>query len=294
MTADKYTFEVQRLRDRMVAVATRMLDNRDEAEDVTQDALLKLWAVRKKLQESDIDRLAFVILRHLCIDELRRRKCRKGNKTVNIDSVEVAMSPEDLEVVEERERQLIRAVDKLPSRQRMLLRMRYIEGMEVSAIAELVGGSEDSVNMVLSRARRGVYRLMTFVVVAACLVLYTLLPNRKIGHAPEMVHNTSGVYPGTQKAGVLKPSVHAEKTAEVVKPGSERTLRTSRRRKLSSEEEKLFAEVMAFYNEKMEDLHTPTDYNAICEYAKQHFDEILGDSAANISNGNASALQSSF
>ncbi len=175
----------------------------------------------------------------------------------------------------------------------MLLRMRYIEGMEVSAIAELVGGSEDSVNMVLSRARRGVYRLMTFVVVAACLVLYTLLPNR-IGHAPEMVHNTSGVYTGTQKAGVLKPSVHAEKTAEVVKPGSERTVRTSRRRKLSSEEEKLFAEVMAFYNEKMEDLHTPTDYNAICEYAEQHFDEILGDSAANISNGNASALQSSF
>lgn len=107
MTADKYTFEVQRLRDRMVAVATRMLDNRDEAEDVTQDALLKLWAVRKKLQESDIDKLAFVILRHLCIDELRRRKCRKGNKTVDIDSVEVAMSPEDLEVVEERERQLI-------------------------------------------------------------------------------------------------------------------------------------------------------------------------------------------
>lgn len=147
--------------------------------------------------------------------------------------------------------------------------------------------------MVLCRARRGVYRLMTFVVVAACLVLYTLLPNR-IGHAPEMVHNTSGVYPGTQKAGVLKPSVHAEKTAEVVKPGSERTLRTSRRRKLSSEEEKLFAEVMAFYNEKMEDLHTSTDYNAICEYAEQHFDEILGDSAANISNGNASALQSSF
>lgn len=293
MTADKYTFEVQRLRDRMVAVATRMLDNRDEAEDVTQDALLKLWSVRKKLQESDIDRLAFVILRHLCIDELRRRKCRKGNKTVDIDSVEVAMSPEDLEVVEERERQLIRAVDKLPSRQRMLLRMRYIEGMEVSAIAELVGGSEDSVNMVLSRARRGVYRLMTFVVVAACLVLYTLLPNR-IGHAPEMVHNTSGVYTGTQKAGVLKPSVHAEKTAEVVKPGSERTLRTSRRRKLSSEEEKLFAEVMAFYNEKMEELHTSTDYNAICEYAEQHFDEILGDSTANIPNGNASTLQSSF
>lgn len=56
MTADKYTFEVQRLRDRMVAVATRMLDNCDEAEDVTQDALLKLWAVRKKLQESDIDK----------------------------------------------------------------------------------------------------------------------------------------------------------------------------------------------------------------------------------------------
>lgn len=211
----------------------------------------------------------------------------------HIDSVEVAMSPEDLEVVEERERQLIRAVDKLPSRQRMLLRMRYIEGMEVSAIAELVGGSEDSVNMVLSRARRGVYRLMTFVVVAACLVLYTLLPNR-IGHAPEMVHNTSGVYTGTQKAGVLKPSAHAEKTVEVVKPGSERTVRTSRRRKLSSEEEKLFAEVMAFYNEKMEELHTSTDYNAICEYAEQHFDEILGDSTANIPNCNASTLQSSF
>lgn len=179
MTEDKYITEVKRLRDRMVATATRYLENHDEAEDITQDALLKLWAMHQMLQESDVDRLAFTILKHLCINELKRREYRRGDQSVSIDSIDVAMDSDNPQDIEEREQQLMTAVNKLPSKQRLLLQMRYLTGKDVPTIAALTGGTEQSVNKALSRARLSVYRMMAAVVVAViCMGVFTFLWNK--------------------------------------------------------------------------------------------------------------------
>lgn len=167
------------LRSQMVAVATRYLDSTSEAEDVTQDALLKLWSMHKMLKESDIERLAFTILKHLCVDELRRREYRKGQQAVDIDSIDLASDTENPQDIEERERQLMIAMDKLPSRHRMLLQLRYLKGKDVHTIAEITGSTEESINMTLSRARSKVYKYMSAVVVAIiCLGLFPFIVNK--------------------------------------------------------------------------------------------------------------------
>lgn len=174
MTEDKYITEVERLRPRMVATATRYLENSDEAEDITQDALLKLWSMHQMLQESDVDRLAFTIIKHLCINELKRREYRKGDQSVSIDSIDVAMDSHNPQEIEEREQQLMTAVNKLPSRQRLLLQMRYLKGKDVSTIAAITGGTEQGIHKALKRARVKVYQLMAAVVVAViCMGVFT-------------------------------------------------------------------------------------------------------------------------
>ena len=173
MTEENYITEINRLRSQMVEVATRYLDNHDEAEDITQDALLKLWAMREILRESEVDRLAFTILKHLCVNELKRREYRRANLSVDIDSIDVAMETDNPHEIEEREQQLMAAVNKLPSRQRLLLEMRYIKGKDVRTISALTGSSEESINMALSRARSKVYKIMAAVVVAVvCIGLF--------------------------------------------------------------------------------------------------------------------------
>ena len=150
----------------MVAIAIHYLENHDDAEDITQDALFKLWAMHEMLRESEVDRIAFAVLKHLCIDELRRREYRKGKQTLSIDSIDVAMEADNPQEIEERERQLMVAVGKLPSKQRLLLHMRYIKGKDVHTIAQITGSTEESINMALSRARNTVYKFMAVVVVA--------------------------------------------------------------------------------------------------------------------------------
>lgn len=60
------------MRPALLRMAIRYLEDSDEAEDAVQDALLKLWFLRDRLdQYRSVDALAIVITKHLCINRLR-------------------------------------------------------------------------------------------------------------------------------------------------------------------------------------------------------------------------------
>ena len=71
MTVDEYKEEVERNRPRMLSVARSYLKAGEEAEDVVQDVLLKLWQLLDKLR-IPMGPLALVLVRNRCIDCLRR------------------------------------------------------------------------------------------------------------------------------------------------------------------------------------------------------------------------------
>ena len=66
MTKDEYEIAMQRLRPVLIAEATRYMGNADEAEDMVQDALLKLWQMCDQLK-SPVDGLARVLVRNICL-----------------------------------------------------------------------------------------------------------------------------------------------------------------------------------------------------------------------------------
>jgi len=146
MTIEEYKSEVERNRNHMLNTARSYLKDGDEAEDVVQDVLLKLWQLLDSLH-LPMGPLALVLVKNRCIDRLRRRQ-----PTVSIPENVAESEP----TWDERYEKVMQIIDELPTMQQTIMRLRHMEGMEMSAIAALTGSKEAAVRKVLSRARQAV------------------------------------------------------------------------------------------------------------------------------------------
>ena len=155
---EKHVFEieVQRMRPALLRMATHYTEDTDEAEDVVQETLLKLWFLRDRLsQYRNVEALAMVITKHLCIN----RKRGQHLVTVSLEeglTIVSEQNPERRLMDEERMQELLELIATLPDLQQSILKMKHIEGMEVEEIARLTGSTPIAVRTNLSRARKKV------------------------------------------------------------------------------------------------------------------------------------------
>lgn len=144
------------MRPALLRMAVRYLENPDEAEDVVQDALLKLWFLRDRLEQyRSVDALAIVITKHLCINRLRGIRIEKVGLEQGI-GIGGGENPEMKLVEEESMQEILEVISTLPDLQQAILRMKHIEGFEVEEIARLTGSTPVAVRTNLSRARKKV------------------------------------------------------------------------------------------------------------------------------------------
>lgn len=154
MERQQFEIEAKRMRPALLRLASRYMEDADEAEDVIQDVLLKLWFLREKLDRyRSVDALAMVITKHLCINQLRKSKAEfvDLDQSIGMDSGEAA----DKSLLESEEmEEVLQAITTLPDLQQAVLRMKHIEGFEVEEIARLTGSTPIAVRTNLSRARK--------------------------------------------------------------------------------------------------------------------------------------------
>ena len=150
MTTEQFSKEAERMRPMLLGVAQRMLDD-DNAEDVVQDALLKLWQIRDEVD--NLPGMARVIVRHRCLDIIRRQP-----PMVSLTDTDAEDKDEDIK--DERIERMMALVATLPTMQQTVLRLRHMQGMEMRDIANIVGASEVAVRQSLSRARRAIFEKM--------------------------------------------------------------------------------------------------------------------------------------
>ena len=156
MTNEEFEISMQRLRPVLIVEAKRYLGNTDEAEDMVQDAMMRLWQMCAQLK-SPVDGLARILVRNLCLDTIRRRKPRE-----EIVSLPSMVSNEDSERMEhERIERMMTIVEGLPNVPQTILRLRHMEGMEMKDIARLLQMEETAVRKALSRARQTVREKLT-------------------------------------------------------------------------------------------------------------------------------------
>ena len=154
MEKQQFEIEAQRMRPTLLRLAVRYMEDTDEAEDIIQDVLLKLWFLRANLDRyRSVDALAMVITKHLCINQLRKSKAEFVDleQSIGMDSGEAA----DKSLLESEEmEEVLQAITTLPDLQQAVLRMKHIEGFEVEEIARLTGSTPIAFRTNLSRARK--------------------------------------------------------------------------------------------------------------------------------------------
>ena len=142
-------------KDRIYSYATRMLRHTAEAQDVAQEALVKLWQHRSCV-EADGARFWLTRTAHnLCIDRIRRRRSRPEVDTELKDDITAdnRVGPGRLAESAELGRLIEGALGELSARDRALLILREVQGLPYAEIAGIVNVPLGTLKARLHRAR---------------------------------------------------------------------------------------------------------------------------------------------
>jgi RNA polymerase sigma-70 factor (ECF subfamily) len=146
---------------RLYVVAYRMLGHRADAEDAVQRALLKCFAARATYSPRwAVSTWLYRALTNVCIDELRRRRVRTEVMDGNAETEEatdraaaraaggLAMLAPAVERLD-----LTRALQRVPREARLLLALRYVDGLDYRELARIRGISVNTVKSQLARGK---------------------------------------------------------------------------------------------------------------------------------------------
>ncbi|MFT4770290.1 MAG: RNA polymerase sigma-70 factor (ECF subfamily) [Cryomorphaceae bacterium] len=121
------------------------------SEDVAQDAFVKLWETREKIDKSSLKAYVFTIANNLMINKLKREqlKFKFLNYTEQRSDNE---TPQYLLEMQEFDEKLQKVLAKIPDGAREVFLMNRIEGLKYREIAEMLGLSMKAVEKRMSRA----------------------------------------------------------------------------------------------------------------------------------------------
>lgn len=152
----------RRLTPRVVSFATRMLGgDRAEAEDVAQEAMLRLWKIAAEWRqgEAQVSTWVYRVTSNLCTDRLRKR-----GRSVALDA---AGDPADETpgaaaglLEQDRAAALEAALMQLPERQRQAVTLRHLEELGNPEIAEIMEIGIEAVESLTARGKRALVKAL--------------------------------------------------------------------------------------------------------------------------------------
>ena len=139
-------------REKALSVSRHYGAGIDEAEDIAQDVMLRLWQMHDELERfRSVEAIVALMAKHL----IRNHQRRKPSEVLD-EAMIVSMNTSPHEVLETKENEewLSAKLQQLPTTQRTLLYMRQVERKSHEEIATLLGIEITSVSTLLARARR--------------------------------------------------------------------------------------------------------------------------------------------
>lgn len=151
--------DVLPLKNKLFRLALRITLNREEAEDVVQDTMIKVWNTRERWQELDsIEAYSLTIASNLSIDRIKKMDNQNDSleeqTTERLD--ETSSTPSERMIQKDKLDIVRNIINELPEKQRSCLQLRDIEGKSYKEIADILSITEDQVKVNIFRARQTV------------------------------------------------------------------------------------------------------------------------------------------
>jgi len=160
MNQNEFVQMINPFKDKLFRLAKRLLISTEEAEDATQEVLVKLWTKKNDIQSySSVEAMAMTMTKNYCLDQLKSKRASNlkivHNNYSNTDpSLDKKVEDGDsLNWVE-------KYIDQLPEQQKLIIQLRDIEQCEFEEIAKILEMNETAVRVALSRARKTIREYM--------------------------------------------------------------------------------------------------------------------------------------
>jgi len=148
---------VRRFQSRIYAVAVHYVRDADEARDLAQEAFIRIY---QRLEDVRADRFIPWMLRltrNLCIDRLRRIKARPPASDVPLEQgpplPAPGTDPEQSWIADSRRQLVYRALDRLSDKNREMILLKEIQGLNLQQIAEMLDAPLGTIKSRSNRAR---------------------------------------------------------------------------------------------------------------------------------------------
>ncbi len=152
---DKHAFSTlyQQTSGKLFAISLNMLSNRAHAEEVLQDAFIKIWHNASEYNASKGTVISWMIsiVRYRSLDALRYNKVRK-EQTMGDDDFDI----QSVDVNYDENTKLVNCIEQLEPQQKQAIHLAYYKGLSHS---ELVDHIESPLGTVKSWIRRGLTQL---------------------------------------------------------------------------------------------------------------------------------------
>lgn len=147
---------VHQYQDRVFGFACYFLGSREDAKDVTQDVLIRLWRHRDDVDTTRLLPWLMRVTRNACIDQKRRRSrhYEVNGKDLEVYTDESDDSPADRLQSAEGLRMLEEAIEQIPEPYHSVIILREIQNMKYEEISGAMDMPLNTVKVYIHRARK--------------------------------------------------------------------------------------------------------------------------------------------
>lgn len=150
--------DVLPLKDALYRLALRITLSHEEAQDIVQDTLIKVWDKRESWNEIEsIEAFSITICRNLALDRIKKHdNLNDSLEERQTESPDTSSTPFEDTLQQDRIDLVRNLVNALPEKQRSCMQLRDFEGKPYKEIAKILGISEEQVKVNIFRARQTV------------------------------------------------------------------------------------------------------------------------------------------
>ena len=161
MNQIEFINHVKPFKDKIFRLAKRLLVSIEEAEDATQEVLVKLWNKNNVLNDfGSTEAYAMTITKNYCLDVLKSKRAT-NLQIVHNNYVENGASLQQKVEDNDSWNWVEKWINDLPEQQKLIIQMRDVEQYEFEEIAKILEMSEATIRVALSRARKTIREKLT-------------------------------------------------------------------------------------------------------------------------------------
>lgn len=162
MTQADFVSLVMPFKDKVFRLAKRLLVSHEEAEDATQEILLKLWNNKQKISEyKNVEAFSMTMTKNFCLDRLKSKQAQ-NLKIVHSNYQDNSQSSLQKQVEARDSVDWVSSIiENLPEQQKIIVQLRDIEQYEFAEISEMLDMNETAIRVALSRARKTIREKLT-------------------------------------------------------------------------------------------------------------------------------------